>query len=216
MRRREYRGARSGSNLAAQSARAAAAEAAVGPWAEPRPAAMPRKWNWSALRLGDAGYREGSNLAIEYRWANDDYARLPMLAEELVRSDVALIITVATTASALAAKAATATIPVVFVVGADPVAAGLVPSLSRPGGNLTGMTLYSAALTPKRIDLLRTILPKASVIAMLVNPTNPTEAAETREGRAAVEAGRCAVPGFSGDARARVRGGLRDHGPPAR
>jgi ABC-type uncharacterized transport system substrate-binding protein len=122
--------------------------------------------------LGEVGFAEGSNLAIEYRWAEGRFDRLPAMAAELVRRPVDLILAQAPPA-ALAAKAATTTIPIVFVVGFDPVASGLAASLNRPGGNATGLTLMSLPLGEKRLEMLREVAPKSSVIAMLVNPMTP-------------------------------------------
>jgi len=123
--------------------------------------------------LGETGFVEGRNVAIEFRWAEDQYDRLPELAADLVRRRVAVIATNGPPATA-AAKAATTTIPIVFGIGADPVASGFVASLNRPGGNLTGVTSLTAELTPKRLQLLHELVPAATVIAQLVNPTNPS------------------------------------------
>jgi len=112
-------------------------------------------------------------VAIEYRWAQGENDRLPALAAELVRRQVAVIAAPASTPAALAAKAATTTIPIVFQVGTDPIAAGLVGSLARPGGNATGVTNLNTELGPKRLELLRQLIPTASTIAFLVNPTSP-------------------------------------------
>jgi putative ABC transport system substrate-binding protein len=122
--------------------------------------------------LKEAGFVEGQNLAIEYRWAQDHTHRLPGLAAELVRRQVAVIVAAGGSPSAMAAKAATATIPIVFGVAVDPVQAGLVASLNRPGGNLTGVTTLNIELGPKRLELLHGLVPTATVMALLVNPTN--------------------------------------------
>jgi putative ABC transport system substrate-binding protein len=122
--------------------------------------------------LSETGFTEGSNVLVEYRFAEGQFERLPAMAAELVGHPAALILAQAPPA-ALAAKAATATTPIVFVVGFDPVGAGLVTSLNHPGGNATGMTLISYVLSQKRLEMLRDISPKASVIAMLTNPLGP-------------------------------------------
>jgi putative ABC transport system substrate-binding protein len=122
--------------------------------------------------LGETGYGEDRNVRIEYRWALAENNRLPDLAADLVRRRVSVIATLGSTPAALAAKGATTEIPVVFQVGSDPIAAGLVISLSRPGGNVTGVTNMNTELEPKRLELLRDLVPRAKVMALLINPTS--------------------------------------------
>jgi ABC-type uncharacterized transport system substrate-binding protein len=131
--------------------------------------------------LREVGYADGQNLAIEYRWGNGQYDRLPALAADLVGRDVAAIVTGGGTVTALAAKAATTTIPIVFIVGGDPVEAGLIASLNRPGGNATGVSILTVALVAKRLELLRELVPSASVIPFLVNPASPNAEVERNE-----------------------------------
>src|SRR5262245_46839698 len=124
--------------------------------------------------LKDTGYVEGESAAIEYRWAEGQYDRLPALAAELVRRQVAVIVAAGAPTTAFAAKAATTTIPIVFGVADDPVKIGLVSSLARPGSNLTGINFFSTELTAKRLELLRELLPGATRVAVLVNPADAT------------------------------------------
>jgi putative tryptophan/tyrosine transport system substrate-binding protein len=132
----------------------------------------------TAIRVGlnEAGFVEKRNLLIEYRWADFRYDRLPALAAELVARPVDVIFTTGSVVSALAAKAATTTIPIVFANGSDPVQHGLVASLNRPGGNITGISFINAQLVPKRLQLLKLLNPKTAAIAVLVNPKNPNAA----------------------------------------
>jgi putative ABC transport system substrate-binding protein len=136
--------------------------------------------------LGETGFAPGRNAAIEHRWSDGQYDRLQAMAAELVQRPVDVILAQGPPA-ALAAKAATATIPIVFVVGIDPVAGGLVASYSRPGGNATGATLIMAPLGQKRLEILRELAPKAKVVAMLLNPNGPDAAPELRDVQAAAQ-----------------------------
>src|SRR5262249_50979466 len=139
--------------------------------------------------LGETGYTEDRNVMIDYRRAEGVNEHLPSLAADLVRKLVAVIVTLGNTASALAAKGATATIPIVFNIGANPVEIGLVASLARPGGNLTGVTTLGVEVGPKQLEALRELVPAASVFAVLVNPTNPTLAeAQTKDLMGAAQA----------------------------
>src|SRR5579863_7269325 len=131
--------------------------------------------------LAEAGAIEGQNVAVEYRWALGDYDRLPMLAAELVRRPMTALVTVGGEKSAMAAKTATATIPIVALFTADPVEVGLVASLNRPGGNVTGISLQSAVLAAKRLGLLHEIAPTVTTVGILLNPSNPTAASQLRD-----------------------------------
>ena len=134
--------------------------------------------------LAETGYEDGKNIRIEYRWADNQYERLPSMATDLVRQKVA-VIAATTTPAAKAAKQATTTIPIVFTTISDPVQIGFVASLSRPGGNLTGVTLLSVEVGPKLLELLRGAAPSATVMGLLVNPTNPNAESQVKNTQAA-------------------------------
>ena len=137
--------------------------------------------------LGETGYVEGRNFIFEYRWAEGDFERLPGMAQDLVRRQVSLIMGMQSAAAPRAAKAATTTIPVVFCIGGDPVRLGLVASLSRPGGNVTGTTFLVNTLGAKRVELLRELVPSGAVIGVLVNPKNPAAESEMKDVYAAAQ-----------------------------
>jgi len=143
----------------------------------------------AAVRQGlvEAGYVEGRNFVFEHRWAEDQYERLPALAAELVRRRVALIVTGGGSTSTVAAKSATATIPIVFVTGTDPIKLGLVASLNRPGGNITGVSFLVNTLVAKQFEVLHEAVPKTALIGYLVNPTYTNAEADTRNVLAAAE-----------------------------
>jgi putative ABC transport system substrate-binding protein len=143
----------------------------------------------AAFRKGlmETGYVEGHNVAIEYRWINDRNDQLPALLRDLINRGVAVLAPLASTAAALAAKAATQTIPIVFRIGGDPVAAGPVASLDHPGGNITGTSTIGVELGPKRLQVLRELLPAGATVALLSNPTNANAPTETGEIQAAAE-----------------------------
>jgi len=144
----------------------------------------------TAFRRGleQAGYVEGRNVAIEFRWADGDYGRLAAMAAELVRRPVDLIVATGGPRAAQAAKAATSTLPIVFTLGGDPVKLGVVQSLSRPGGNATGISFLTADLMPKRFELLLQLVPKAKLVAVMVNPNTPSAEDQLRGASAAARA----------------------------
>ena len=151
---------------------------------------MPSAYQTDAFRrgLGESGYVEGQNVAIEYRWADGHYDRLPDLAADLVRRKVTVIATAGGPVVARVAKAATASIPIVFVSGDDPVRHGLVASFNRPGGNVTGAVFFGVGVAVKRVELLHELLPDAGIAGYLVNPSNPEAEWETRDAQAAANA----------------------------
>ena len=163
--------------------------------------------------LRETGYVEGENVSIEYRWAENQIDRLPALAAELVRRRVAVIAALGAANDALAVKAATTTIPIVFAVGGDPVGLGLVASLARPGGNVTGINFFSAELTAKRLGLLRELLPGAARVAVLVNPSVALVAKDTeRDAELAARAMGLQIQVLHASTQPRDRCGLRSSG----
>ena len=162
--------------------------------------ASPARWSpfVAAFRKGlnEAGYIDGQNVAIEFRWAEGQYDRLPAMAAELAQRRVTVIVAAGGSAAALAARKASATIPIVFSGGDDPVAQGLVASLGRPGGNVTGVTLFGSELMAKRVELLHEILPKAGTIAVLVSADATADAVYVKEARRAARATRQQVEIF--------------------
>jgi putative ABC transport system substrate-binding protein len=131
--------------------------------------------------LKEGGFVEGENVAVQFRWARGDYSRLPALAADLVGRQVAVIVAAGGDPSGLAAKSATATIPIVFGIGGDPVKAGLVSSFSRPGGNVTGVTLLTSLMEPKRLGVLRDLVPGVALIGVLINPDFPPAALQLQQ-----------------------------------
>jgi putative ABC transport system substrate-binding protein len=152
------------------------------------PASQPDALRLTGLKAGlkETGYAEGLNVAIEYRWADDQNDRLPALVDDLVGRQVAVIATGATPA-ALAAKAATQTIPIVFSISVDPVEFGLVAALNRPGGNVTGIVVLNVAVTAKKVELLHELLPNARLVAVLANPANLATESEVKEAGSATQ-----------------------------
>ncbi len=188
MRRRQFIGVLSGAAAWPLAARAQQAVPVVGWLASTSPEAQGHYAAAFRQGLEEAGYVDGQNVTIEYRWAQDQPARLPALAADLVDRKVAVITTGGGTVSAKAAIAATTTIPIVFVTGADPVENRLVASLSRPGGNATGVGLFTVVLEAKKLELLHELMPKAKIFTMLVNPNSPFAETQTKNIQAAARA----------------------------
>ena len=150
-------------------------------------------WRHSKKGLAQFGFVEGQNVVIKYRWAEDQYNQLPELAAELVRNQVTIIITAGGSQTALAAKSATKTIPILFMQGGDPVQLGLVASLNRPGGNVSGVTIITVETLQKRLEILRELLPKADLLPLLVHSSNPNRNNYLNEVNAAAQALRVRV-----------------------
>jgi putative ABC transport system substrate-binding protein len=186
MQRRQFLGILGGSAVAwSLTARAQQpAMPVVGFLSSNSPAALEQIYAATRQGLKETGYIEGQNVAFEYRWAEGQYSRFPALAADLVQRHIAVIVAPSIPA-ALAAKAATATTPIVFQIAGDPVQYGLVASLSRPGGNITGVARLAVTLGPKRLEFLRQLVPAASLIGLLVNPNNPESKADIEDIRTA-------------------------------
>ena len=189
MRRREFLGVVGGAAAASSWPRAARGQQpampVIGFLSGRSPSDAASALNSFRRGLGEVGYFEGKNVTIEYRWAEGRYDRAPALAADLVGREVAVIAATGGDPTALAAKAATSTIPIVFTIGADPVRLGLVESLNKPGGNVTGVTFIFLEFGAKRLELLHQLVPSATTIAMLMDPSYPLPAAEERDVNAA-------------------------------
>ena len=180
-----------GSTVAMWSLRAHAQQSAmpvIGYLGAQSPAAFASRVRAFRQGLGETGYAEGRNVAIEFRWAEGQHHRLSALAADLVGRQVTVIVAPGGAPAALAAKSATTTIPIVFEMGADPIGMGLVGSLNRPGGNLTGVSSLNVEVTPKRLEILHELVPTAAVVAVLVNPTSPTADSQWKDLQAAARA----------------------------
>ena len=173
------------------------------------PAAFASRLRAFRQGLAEAGYVEGRNVAIEFRWAEGQHSRLTALAAELVSRRVDVIVAPGGAPAALAAKAATTSIPIVFEMGGDPIALGLVESLSRPGGNLTGVASFNVDLSPKRLQFLSEVIPTTRPVAVLVNPTSPTTESQINRLEAAARELKVQIHIVRAANRAGVRGGFR-------
>jgi putative ABC transport system substrate-binding protein len=181
MRRREFIAALGGAAVWPLTARSQQpAMPVIGYLGAQSPAAFASRLKAFRQGLSESGYTDGRNVTIEFRWAEGQHTRLSALAADLVGRHVAVIVAPGGAPAALAAKSATTAIPIVFEMGADPIAMGLVSSLSRPGGNLTGVSSLSVEVTPKRLEILHELVPKATVFAALLNPTSPTADLQAR------------------------------------
>ena len=182
MRRREFIGMVGGASFWSAVARAQQADMPVVGVLSPQSSGplMTKRIESFLKGLSEANYVDGQNVRIEYRWAEGRYDRLPALADDLVRRHVTVLVA-PTQITALVAKAATSTIPIVFNSGGDPVAFQLVSSLNKPGGNATGISMFTAQLTGKRLGLLHEMAPKVAAVGVLINPTNPNAASQSRE-----------------------------------
>src|SRR5262245_1912509 len=191
MRRREFIAALGGATLAGGAAawplaaRAQQQMSVIGYLSIGSPEPFANRMAAFRKGLSETGFMEGRNLAIEYRWAHHEPQRLPELAADLVRRRVAVIAALGSTPAALAAKTATSTVPIVFAMGADPIQNGLVGSLNRPGGNVTGLTDMAIDLLPKLLGLMQELVPQANRIGVLVNPSNPVSASIIAEAQQA-------------------------------
>ena len=188
MRRREFFGVLGGAAAAwPLSAHAQPTMPVIGYLGAESPAAFASRVRAFRQGLGEAGYVEGRNVAIEFRWAEGQHDRLSALAADLVGRRVSVIVAPGGAPAALAAKSASTTIPIVFEMGADPIAIGLVATLQRPGANLTGVTSLNVQVTPKRLEILHEVVPAAALIAVLLNPTSPTAGSQLRNLQAAAD-----------------------------
>jgi ABC-type uncharacterized transport system substrate-binding protein len=186
MRRRHFLSVLGGTAAWALGARAQTATPVIGWLGSGEPNGQAPNIAAFITALRETGYVEGQNVRMEYSWAEDQLDRLPSLAGDLVRRRVTLILANAPPA-AIAAKAATSTVPIVFVVGSDPVAAGLVDSLDRPSGNLTGVSLYIGGLVAKKLQTLGELIPKSAAVGLLVHPRSPTSASDIEDAQAAAK-----------------------------